>query len=48
VGAAIAINTLAGGVDGSGAYRSGVIAAGVLGIVMVVAGVRALVMAQKA
>jgi hypothetical protein len=40
-GAAIVIHTL-GGTAGSGAYGAGQTAAGVFGIVMVVAGVRAL------
>jgi hypothetical protein len=44
-GAAIVINTL-GGTVGSGAYGAGQTAAGLFGIVMVVAGVRALLKAR--
>jgi hypothetical protein len=46
-GAAVAINTLAlGGSAGSGAYGAGQTAGGLFGIVMVVAGVRALLKAR--
>jgi hypothetical protein len=46
-GALIAINAFITGTDGSGAYGSGQIAAGVLGIAMVIVGVRTLMNAQK-
>jgi hypothetical protein len=40
-GAAIVLNTLFGGTNGSGAYGAGQTAAGIFGIVMVAVGVRA-------
>jgi hypothetical protein len=45
-GAAIVINALATGTNGSGAYAAGQAAAPIFGIVMVVLGVRALLKAR--
>jgi len=45
-GAAIVLNTVISGPDGSGSYASGQLAAGVLGAVMAFAGVRAVMQAR--
>lgn len=47
-GAAIVIHTLSAGTDGSGAYGAGQLAASIVGIIMVVLGVRALLKARAA
>lgn len=45
-GAALVFNTVVSGPDGSGAYATGQLAAGVFGAVMLVAGARAVLKAR--
>lgn len=47
-GAVIVINMLINGPDGSGAYATGELAAAVIGVIMVILGVRAVVKARSA
>lgn len=47
-GAAIVLNTLLNGPDGSGAYATGQLAAGAFGVVMIVLGTRSLLKARRA
>ena len=47
-GVAIVLRLLLGGTEGSGAYSAGQVLAGILAVVMVVVGVRALLNARTA
>lgn len=47
-GTAIVLNTLLSGPDGSGAYATGQLAGGAVGVIMIILGTRSLLRARRA